>query len=607
ATRKGGGVYNDSGSPEIANCTFTGNAASWRGGGMCNWSGSARVINCTFTDNAVDLYGGGMYNESGSPRAVNCTFVGNTAGYLGGGMYNFSGSPQIVSCTFTGNGAQKGGGMYNRQNPLKVINCIFWGNNATVDGNEIHVAGGSVTVSYSAVKGGYLGTENTDVDPNLGVLGNYGGPTEICPISPVSSAINKGSWDVTLWESISRDQRGIPREQVSPDMGAYEYRSDLSLLRVRTRGSGTVTRSAAGTPLGTVSDEWYYDEDTVVKLTAVPGDNWIFTGWNGDVTGTENPESVTLGGNTFTAVTALFARQYTITATAGTGGTIEPSGEVGVLAGEDQTFTITPASGYSVEKVLVDGLSVGKLTTYTFTGVTGDHGIEAVFSFEPTPKPEPEPSVTPSPEPSPSPYPTPDPDIPLPEITLTVTLVGGGEILSGPLEIPLTPELLQALLLENWMSPEEFENLLSEGYNSDLFSLFSLGARLAEGDAELTLLVEITVGDLPGGYAYKIYLLASTWDDKGNPAGFSSLVHAPENGMLRKRDTTETWRITISDNGSMDGNPAKRYVDAEIGGVVVAYPLEEPPVSGSGGGCSQGRFSGLAFLFLPLMFFLRKR
>jgi hypothetical protein len=73
------------------------------------------------------------------------------------------------------------------------------------------------------------------------------------------------------------------------------------------------------------------------------------------------------------------AAAYTITATAGTGGAIDPSGAVAVDGGADVTFTITPASCYQIADVLVDGVSVGAVATYTFNDVASDHTIEASF------------------------------------------------------------------------------------------------------------------------------------------------------------------------------------------------------------------------------------
>lgn len=70
---------------------------------------------------------------------------------------------------------------------------------------------------------------------------------------------------------------------------------------------------------------------------------------------------------------------YTITASAGQGGSIAPNGTVSVAKGKSQTFTITPSEGYEIEDVKVDGVSQGAKTTYEFTNVTENHTIAASF------------------------------------------------------------------------------------------------------------------------------------------------------------------------------------------------------------------------------------
>lgn len=70
---------------------------------------------------------------------------------------------------------------------------------------------------------------------------------------------------------------------------------------------------------------------------------------------------------------------YVITATAGEGGTITPSGMVQVREGNNQTFAIAPNAGYQILDVLVDGVSQGPLTTYTFENVRSNHTIHASF------------------------------------------------------------------------------------------------------------------------------------------------------------------------------------------------------------------------------------
>lgn len=81
---------------------------------------------------------------------------------------------------------------------------------------------------------------------------------------------------------------------------------------------------------------------------------------------------------TFTLLT------YTITPTAGEGGSIDPSNQVTVFCGENQTFTITTDIGYQLVDVLVDGdpvaeITKGPVTTYKFINVQDDHAIEAIF------------------------------------------------------------------------------------------------------------------------------------------------------------------------------------------------------------------------------------
>ncbi len=76
----------------------------------------------------------------------------------------------------------------------------------------------------------------------------------------------------------------------------------------------------------------------------------------------------------------LSGTTYTVTASAGTGGTITPSGSVSVAQGANQTFTIAANSGYTISAVTVDGASVGAVTSYTFSNVQANHTISASFS-----------------------------------------------------------------------------------------------------------------------------------------------------------------------------------------------------------------------------------
>ena len=127
------------------------------------------------------------------------------------------------------------------------------------------------------------------------------------------------------------------------------------------------------------------------KLASLPSASRIssyrFDGWytaaNG---GTEITTSTT-----FSADTTVYAHWtyvgkddqpgtfYTISVTAGKGGTISPSGSVRVQKGGSLTLTITPDKGYVVSSVKIDGKSVGAVKSYTLTNVTGSHAITVTF------------------------------------------------------------------------------------------------------------------------------------------------------------------------------------------------------------------------------------
>ena len=127
------------------------------------------------------------------------------------------------------------------------------------------------------------------------------------------------------------------------------------------------------------------------KLTSLPSASrsgrYSFDGWYTEKSGGTKITKDTV----FHAYTTVYAHwtytgggssgysYYTIKATAGTGGSISPSGNVSVREGRDQTFTITPDKGYAVANVKIDGKSIGAVKSYTFENVRRTHTIEVIF------------------------------------------------------------------------------------------------------------------------------------------------------------------------------------------------------------------------------------
>ena len=71
---------------------------------------------------------------------------------------------------------------------------------------------------------------------------------------------------------------------------------------------------------------------------------------------------------------------YTILANAGNGGTINPSGNISVISGGNETFTIYPGANSQVANLVVDGVSEGVPTSWQFNDVTTNHTINVSFA-----------------------------------------------------------------------------------------------------------------------------------------------------------------------------------------------------------------------------------
>jgi len=120
-----------------------------------------------------------------------------------------------------------------------------------------------------------------------------------------------------------------------------------------------------------------------VLLEPFAAEGYRFVEWIGDV----NPDN-TYKTEKYGVVTAVFEElTYTITASAGPEGWIDPAGGVSVTHGADITFTFGPTDpdNYHISAIVVDGNSSNFYAeSYTFTAVTEDHTIHVAFSEEGT-------------------------------------------------------------------------------------------------------------------------------------------------------------------------------------------------------------------------------
>ncbi|MBI5021303.1 MAG: T9SS type A sorting domain-containing protein [Ignavibacteriales bacterium] len=72
---------------------------------------------------------------------------------------------------------------------------------------------------------------------------------------------------------------------------------------------------------------------------------------------------------------------FTIAATSGLGGTIDPSGNITIPYGSNQKFIISPDAGYHIDSLFVDENHVDSIASYTFTNITANHTIHAKFAI----------------------------------------------------------------------------------------------------------------------------------------------------------------------------------------------------------------------------------
>jgi hypothetical protein len=146
----GGGIYIEAASPTIANCTITGNSATWRGGGVFNNNASPTISNCVFSNNQSGGEGGALVNQGTSaPVITGCVFADNSALYTGGAIYNsYDSASTIRSCQFLRNKTanldmdvanSSGGAIYNDAScSAQIIDCTFSENWANVYGGAIY-------------------------------------------------------------------------------------------------------------------------------------------------------------------------------------------------------------------------------------------------------------------------------------------------------------------------------------------------------------------------------------------------------------------------------------------------------------------------------------
>ncbi len=267
----GGAGYINSSSPSFADTSFENNLGGSFGGAFdmatnCNPS----FRRCSFTGNSAARAGAVEVFGNSDPTISECIFFNNTSTGSGGGGAMFianSSGPIIRSSTFVGNKANVTvGGILSNGSTTSIANCIVWANSgpggSMTAGQQVTQQGGTLTVSYSDVMGGFAGATNKNVDPVFVDLSQ--GILRLGAGSPLIDAGN----NLAVLSAVTTDLDGNPRFIDDPntadtgngaapiiDIGAYEFQT-LAMCLGDLDESGAVD----GADLGLLLSAWGSDD-----------------------------------------------------------------------------------------------------------------------------------------------------------------------------------------------------------------------------------------------------------------------------------------------------------------------------------------------------------
>lgn len=234
------------GSLALARLTLVNGQADGSEGGAINCLNGVTVsLNaCALTNNHADNgLGGAIFSQFSTVNLTNCTLWGNhTDGGIGGAILNYlSSTLTVTNCTLAANRAGgasgQGGAIVNSLGTAKIGNSIVASNTAATSPNidgpvtslGYNLIGNGVGSSGFTGSGDLVGTAAAPINPKLGAIQNYGGPTSTFSLLSGSPALDRGKRI-----GVTTDQRGLPRPSDDAglvnaaggdgsDIGAYEF------------------------------------------------------------------------------------------------------------------------------------------------------------------------------------------------------------------------------------------------------------------------------------------------------------------------------------------------------------------------------------------------
>ncbi len=267
--------------------------------------------------------------------------------YLYGGLENeeahliqqtSDGGYVVAGCAFSfGNGENDGWII-----KLDSAGQIEW--QRTYGGDEYDCVGFIQQIS----DGGYMLTGYTESFSTGGYdfwvikLGADGNISPSCEFDGISDAAVSSTGFLPGEPNIT--PQGTSLALLDSNVSPYVTGATATLLCSDQEYSLTVSTSPGGTTDPSPDIYTYYGGKRVT-LTAIPDSGYVFNGWSGDASGTENPITIIMDENKSIAANFVMGHTLTIAATEG-GSTFPNPGSYNYGAGEEVTITANPYVGY---------------------------------------------------------------------------------------------------------------------------------------------------------------------------------------------------------------------------------------------------------------------
>ncbi len=329
----GGGIYNIDREVVLDNSELLRNIATSfevsgaRGGAIFNHYGSLTINNSKINHNtanalSTDSYGGGIYTYGGTLTVTNSNINHNTATAVsnayGGGIYTYD---SMVTMNFNRIVDNSPKAIYHSlDSQYGTVNAEYnwWGSNydaissyfgdvdlwpwlyMTFQVDPTSIAQGETSTITANFNLAFDGTTFTPLDPANGHLPDGTLVTFKTDLGEVGSqVVDKPTSNGVATATLNGTQSGLAT--VNAILDEEELSDTVQItgsehnLLVNVTGQGTVTKNP---------DMASYPAGTVVTLTAVANQGWSFSHWTGDLTGSTNPQTITMDGDR--SVTAVF-------------------------------------------------------------------------------------------------------------------------------------------------------------------------------------------------------------------------------------------------------------------------------------------------------------